>query len=303
MFKLFSYITVRRQKRLECFLKEYLDNYSKKDLRVMKQAINRYHKFTKSLPGSIGQLDTEHIRMFIDYLSQHSRGSGAHSTYSRFKKAIAAAVSKGILKTDPCTGIRCPQGSTTFMKDTLSEDEIRILMKSPVPSKYEDIKKAFMLCLYSGLRFCDVKALRFQDIDLPNLTLRFTQAKTRSSSTKAVVYIPIREDTLPLLNIGRMKDSKCLIYNLPSHPTCTKILKKWTREAGITKHITWHCARHSFATNLLKGGADIRVVADLLGHSSLKYVEIYTRATDHRKIVAINNLTPFVPGTGTQQVP
>ena len=49
-------------------------------------------------------------------------------------------------------------------------------------------------------------------------------------------------------------------------------------------------ARHTFATNILKNGADVRVVSDLLGHSSLKYVEIYTRAIDKKKIQAVNSL-------------
>ena len=80
------------------------------------------------------------------------------------------------------------------------------------------------------------------------------------------------------------------LFILPSHPTCLKALRTWTKEAGISKHITWHCARHTFATNILKNGADVRVVSDLLGHSSLKYVEIYTRAIDKKKIQAVNSL-------------
>ena len=71
---------------------------------------------------------------------------------------------------------------------------------------------------------------------------------------------------------------------------CLKTLRRWTKRAGIDKHITWHCARHSFATNILNNGANIVVVANLLGHAGLKYVGKYVRALDEAKKAAVNSL-------------
>lgn len=71
---------------------------------------------------------------------------------------------------------------------------------------------------------------------------------------------------------------------------CLKALRHWTARAGIDKHITWHCARHSFAVNLLNNGANIKTVASLLGHAGLKYTEKYTRAVDSLKREAIDSL-------------
>jgi len=71
---------------------------------------------------------------------------------------------------------------------------------------------------------------------------------------------------------------------------CLKALRRWTKRAGIEKHITWHCARHSFAVNILNNGANIKTVASLLGHSGLRYIEKYTRAVDSLKRDAINGL-------------
>jgi site-specific recombinase XerD len=62
------------------------------------------------------------------------------------------------------------------------------------------------------------------------------------------------------------------------------------RRAGINKHITWHCARHSFAVNILNKGANIKTVSSLLGHSGLKHTEKYTRAVDELKKAAIDSL-------------
>lgn len=80
------------------------------------------------------------------------------------------------------------------------------------------------------------------------------------------------------------------IFNLPSHTMCLKALSRWTKRAGIDKHITWHCARHTFATQILTNGANIIVAKELLGHSSTRYTEIYTRAVDAKKKEAVNSL-------------
>ena len=72
---------------------------------------------------------------------------------------------------------------------------------------------------------------------------------------------------------------------------CLKALRHWCKRAGIDKHITWHCARHSFAVNILNNGANIKTVAALLGHSGLKHTEKYTRAVDALKQDAINSLS------------
>ena len=81
-----------------------------------------------------------------------------------------------------------------------------------------------------------------------------------------------------------------LIFPLPSYESCSKSLRRWVKRAGIDKHISWHCARHSFATNILTNGANIKTVASLLGHSGLKHTEKYVRAVDKLKEEAICSL-------------
>ena len=80
------------------------------------------------------------------------------------------------------------------------------------------------------------------------------------------------------------------IFDLPRYYIWIRYLKKWVELAGIKKHITWHCARHSFAVNILNKGANIKTVSSLLGHSGLKHTEKYTRAVDSLKEAAINSL-------------
>lgn len=274
------------------FFRNYLETYVKKDKRVLKQAYTKYMEFLTLHPDEKKKShpDSQTIRMFVDHLLASSRGSGAASTYSRFRKVVILAHREHIIPMNPCSGIRCPSGDDSLVKDILSEQEIRKLLLAHPEKERQDVRRAFLFCLYTGIRFCDVITLRYSDFDLPNGFLTFEQSKTKGRSRHSRVHIPLRKDLIEL--IGKQQDNG-LVFPLPSHPTCLKELRRWTEAAGITKHITWHCARHTFATNILKNGADIRVVADLLGHSGLRYVERYTRAIDEQKFKAVNTLPPL----------
>ena len=270
------------------FFSDYTRSYNKKDIRVMKQAFRRYNEFLADTCISEDTPSPATIRQFVNYLSAHSRGGGAASTFARFKKAMTHALECGIMDCNPCKGIRCHGHGDDLVKDILSTDEIRRLTATHYPGESTEIRLAFIFCLYTGIRFCDVKVLKFNNIDYNNSFISFYQVKTQNRSSRSRVYIPLRQDIIKML--GRSDSSDSLIFNLPSHTSCLKHLKRWTDAAGIDKHITWHCARHSFATNILQNGANIRVIAELLGHSSLKYVERYTRVIDKVKRDAVESL-------------
>ena len=173
-------------------------------------------------------------------------------------------------------------------KDVLSIEEIETLIQTHVKQENTEIRRAFIFCLYTGLRFCDVKDLTFSNVDYSNRLLHFEQNKTRGHSASSGVIIPLNDGLLGL--IGEQQQRDVLIFNLPSHTMCLKALRHWTAKAGIAKHITWHCARHSFAVNILNNGANIKTVSSLLGNSTLRHTEKYTRAVDKLKSDAIDSL-------------
>ena len=128
-------------------------------------------------------------------------------------------------------------------------------------------------------------------MDYSNRLLKFEQAKTKGHSSASSVIIPLSDGLLGLIGTPTTDgDRNELIFPLPSHTMCLKALRHWTARAGIDKHITWHCARHSFAVNILNEGANIKTVASLLGHSGLVHTQKYTRAVDELKEKAINSL-------------
>jgi integrase/recombinase XerD len=77
---------------------------------------------------------------------------------------------------------------------------------------------------------------------------------------------------------------------LPSFTSCLNILEKWTNKADIYRNITWHSARHSFATNLLINDNDINTVGNLLGHSKLEDTQKYTHIVNALKKKAVDSL-------------
>ena len=168
-------------------------------------------------------------------------------------------------------------------------DEIRSLIQCHYDNENPNVRRAFILCLYCGLRFCDVKDLTYKNIDYTNHLLKFEQNKTKGHSANSGVVIPLNDGLLSLIGEAP-EDLDYSIFNLPTYESCCKSVKRWVKRAGINKHISWHCARHSFAVNILNNGANIKTVASLLGHSGLKHTEKYTRAVDKLKEDAINSL-------------
>ena len=177
-------------------------------------------------------------------------------------------------------------------KEVLSMDEMQQLVETHYNGENPETRRAFIFCLFTGLRFCDVRDLTFANVDYSNKLLKFEQNKTKGHSANSGVIIKLDDGLIQLIGKpqrGQNKNNS--IFSLPSYEACSKALRRWVKRAGIDKHISWHCARHSFAVNTLNNGANIKTVASLLGHSGLKHTEKYTRAVDSLKEEAINKLT------------
>lgn len=275
------------------FFQSYFDQYKMKDYRMIKIALNRFKDFLRDTPEynkyqkiiKPEQLTKDMMVDFTDYLKSRSDGEGAKSIYQRFKKVINRAIELGHIQKNPCTGVSIKIDEKVLRKDVLSEEEIKRLMATHYANENIEVRRAFIFCLYSGLRFCDVKDLRFTNVDFSNKVLKFEQNKT-----KGWVVMGLTDDLIDLIGKPRGNRKDDLIFDLPTYESCSHSLKRWVARAGIDKKISWHCARHSFATNILSNGANVKVVQELLGHSSLKYTEKYMRATEKAKLDALSSL-------------
>lgn len=281
------------------YFQTYIDGYTKKDIRMVQMALNRFKDFLNDTPEYAcfvkgmkpEQMDKDMMIAFAEYLQSRSKGEGAKSIYQRFKKVVKYAIEHDVMTKNPCNGVTIKIDDQILRKDVLSLDEEKALINTHYEGENPNIRRAFIMCLYCGLRFCDVKDLTFANVDYSNRLLKFEQNKTKGHSANSGVVIPLNEGLLQLIGKPTDEQSKdSLIFPLPSYEMCNKAVKRWVKRAGIEKHISWHCARHSFAVNILNEGANIKTVASLLGHSGLKHTEKYTRAVDELKQKAINSL-------------
>ena len=309
---------VLKKKRVDVnfldYMQEYIDNYSKADVRVIQMALNRFKAFLHDTPEySIyencikpNQIDCFMIEDFTDYLKNTSKGEGAKTIYQRFKKVIRFAVANDVMRKNPCINkqgqnitIKVDDGA--IVKDVLSPEEIKSLIDTHYPNENPQVRNAFLFSLNTGMRWCDVKDLTFADFDFPNRTFSYNQNKTKGHSSKSNVSLPLTDTLLKLMGEQpEARDKEDLVFPLPSHTMALKALRRWTMFAGIEKHITFHCARHSFGTNMAataaQKGLSIRVVQDMMGHSSLRYTERYTRVMDEQKKQAMAELSKIMEG-------
>jgi integrase/recombinase XerD len=275
------------------YFQTYIDKYTKGDVRMIKLAFGRFKDFLKDTPeynkyvkGLEPKMITKDMMIdFTEYLQSRSRGDGAHTIYQRFKKVINYAIDHDILIKNPCKDVVIHDDEEVLKKEILSIEEEQSLINTIIKNQNPNIRRAFIFCLYTGIRYCDVCELKYRNVDFSNKLLIFKQNKTGKT-----VEIPLNDGLIQLIGTDPEDNKGSLIFPLPSYWGCIKALQRWVVKAGINKHITWHCARHSFAVNILNNGANIKTVASLLGHSGLRHTEKYTRAVDKLKEDAINSL-------------
>lgn len=266
------------------FFEKYISEYKKNDLKMIKASFNHFKAFLQSKKiESIKGKDIKEslIFDFKEYLINNKsfKGETASSYFKRFKKVLKDAQRKKIVKGDPAKDIFIKSKKDTLTKDVLDFNELNRLYQTPC--KNELIKRAFLFSAMTGVRYVDVRLLKWKNIS--NGVLKFIQEKTNIEQ-----IINLNKTALEMAGTPGEPESK--IFDLPSHSYCLRILKQWKNDAGITKHVTWHVSRHSFATNLLLNGTDIKTTAGLLGHSDLSHVNKYVRFVQQYGEKAVNKI-------------
>lgn len=278
-------ITPLHKKHIDflAFYQKYIDSYTKKDNRVVEASFKKFKEFMKASDIeslTTKQIDESLVHDFKSYLEDTLNGESPANYFKKFKMLLKHGLRKKIFTVNPAQDLFI-SSKNSIKKQVLSNNEIQLLASTPITNN--EVKRAFLFSLFTGLRYCDILNLKWQDIDFKNGLLNIVQQKTNEQVT-----LELHQTALNIL--GNPAKPKDLIFTLPSHTACTKNLKNWCAKAGINKKITWHCARHSFATNLIFYGADVNTASKLLGHNSLRYTERYTHIVKSLKEKAINNL-------------
>lgn len=177
----------------------------------------------------------------------------------------------------------------------LEGKELENFLQAPLDSKEPEIiktrDKALIELLFStGTRVSELSGLKIEDVNLDKdeFSVRGKGNKWRvvflSNQAKYWLkkYLAERSDTCPYLFVRHDRAGKKDQEKGLSPRSIQRLVKRYSRIAGITKKITTHTLRHTFATDLLAGGADLRSVQSMLGHASITTTQIYTHVTDQR---------------------
>ena len=213
-------------------------------------------------------------------LSQNS----AVSYFNKIKAALKQAYKDGYLQIDLNTKVE-PIKQADTQRNFLTIEELNSLVKTECNNPL--LKCAALFSALTGLRFSDIKNLVWSEISYSvesGYAIHFTQQKT-----KGVEVLPISEQAYNLLGEPQQPTDK-VFKGLSYSAYENKHLYQWIGAAGITKNITFHCFRHTFATLQLSKGTDIYTVSKMLGHRELKTTQIYAKIIDQTKREAANRI-------------
>jgi integrase len=169
-------------------------------------------------------------------------------------------------------------------KNFLTYDEIERLKKAECP--WPMLKKAFLFAISTGMRYSDIIALTWRNIEVIDNkpAIRFIQQKTHGVETHW-----ISKNTYESLGeVGNPDERLFPGFHLTS--TNSRYMDRWMGNAQISKHITFHCARHTYANLHINASTDIYTLSRLLGHRSLASTQIYARVSDKSRQDAADRL-------------
>lgn len=222
-------------------------------------------------------------------------GTTIHGMFVNLSSVYKMCVAKGYISMSPTARLKDKPKMDTKSREYLTPDELSRLIKTEIKSgsKY-DIRGAFLFACFCGLRYSDISDLKWQNIIIktdengsPQTHVIKHQVKT--GNLVDVVLGEMAKQWLPKRPASAKDDDKIF-------PTSDDIhfvggyMKRWCAAAGITKHITFHCSRHTFATLMLRSGSSLLVTSGSLGHTNIKTTQIYSHLLDAERSDAARNL-------------
>jgi len=244
-------------------------------LKKLKKFTSGYIRFSDIDENWLKDLQS----LFLKEVSQNT----AWHYYSNIKYALNRAVKEKIINSNPTSFVKNIK-KPDVKREYLSLDEIKILINADCANN--EVKQAFLFSCFTGLRFSDVRKLKFSDIK--DNTIDYRQKKTKS-----LEYLPLSQTALNILKEripNSSDDVEKLIFNLPTLSRVAFHVKHWTKKAKINKRITFHCARHTFATLSISHGVDLYTVSKLLGHKDIQTTQVYAKIIDSKKQEAVDKL-------------
>ena len=257
--------------------------------------------------------DRSTIRAYLSELADRElAASSVAGRLAAIRSLYRHALRNGRIETDPLAGVRAPRRPSRLPR-VLSIDEAASLVTAPRRLRSHDEalarRDASMLeLLYAtGMRISELAGLTLDRVDLERRRLRVTGKGNKErqllfGTPAAAALRGYLAEGRPILAARGTAGNAAVYLNANGAPLSARgarlVLERWVRAAGAPKRTSPHTLRHSFATHLLEGGADLRVVQELLGHANLQTTQIYTHLSDAALRNAYREAHPRAGRTG-----
>ena len=280
---------------------EYLQDfkiYLKSEKNFSQHTIRAYYNDVYTFLLWLGEINPQDIepKKFSEYLYFIQQINYTKTTIARKIASIKAfykfLYQEEIIEYNPADNVSAPKQEKT-LPDFLYEDEVENILRNikiDTPAGYRN-RIILELLWVSGMRISELSGLNYEDLNLEQNEIRVFG----KGSKERIVLIPDKTKEGLINYIENVSDLICKTEKNPSSPlfinyngfrlqnqSIRKALKQAVQSIQFTKKVTPHVFRHSFATKLLEHGADLRVVQELLGHSSIKNTQIYTHVSIQR---------------------
>lgn len=234
-------------------------------------------------------IDTEFVKGFKRYLNTKAKTKSGtplsqnskYTYFNKFKAALREAYTENYLEENVLRSVKgFEQGEST--REYLTYSELQAMTQADC--KYPILKNAFIFSCLTGLRWSDIDKLKWSEVRDEDTGSRII---FRQKKTDGLEYLYVSEQSRKLLG-KRANESDRVFRGLKYGAVYNTEILRWCMKAGITKHITFHSARHTNAVLLLENGADIYTVSKRLGHKEIRTTEIYTKIIDEKMKEAAN---------------
>lgn len=275
-------------------------NLSVNSVKAYMNDLQQFAKFNNSIKPL--KINRQHILNYINDINNKNINPRTQARIlSSIKSLYNFLIFDNKIKDDPCKHISSPKIGSKLPEILTVKDVDLIIKCIDLSEEYGERNRAIIECLYScGLRVSELVSLKISNIEHDDRIIKVIGKGKKQriiplSSTlykylkDYVKYIrskqtPNKENIdIIFLNRRNKKLSRVMIFN---------IVKKYSNLAGIKKNVSPHTFRHSFATHLVEGGADLRVVQEMLGHANITTTEIYTHLNNQYLREEIINYHP-----------
>ncbi len=248
--------------------------------------IFKFSEYIKTNNISVLKTNLEDIRGFIKEINKIGISARSQARFiSSIKSFYKFLLIEGFISNSPAELLASPKIGVKI-PTVLSIDEVNKLIKSiDLSSKHGERNRAIIETIYAcGLRVTELINLKISNIFFKDNFLKIIGKGNKERlcpiSNKTLSYLKIYINEIRNHSIIKEKDSDIVFLNNRgsklSRVMIFLLLKKYAEIAGIKKNISPHTLRHSFATHLIDGGADLRAIQEMLGHQSITTTEIYT---------------------------